>query len=128
MKIKSLSAPLRSKGFTLLEVMIAVTVFAAIAVTISETASQSVSSVLYLQDKTLASMVAENRMTEMRLQGLPAVGEKNDTVKFANREWHLNITATATDFPDTHMVTIAVSDIAHKDSSILQLTSIMGRH
>lgn len=128
MKIKSFTARLRSKGFTLLEVMIAVTVFAAIAVTISETASQSVNSVLYLQDKTLASMVAENRMTEMRLQGLPAVGEKNDTVKFANREWHLNIKTTATDFPDTHMVIIAVADITHKDNSILQLTTIMGRH
>ena len=50
----------KNKGFTLLEVMIAVTVFAVIATTISQTTSQSVGNLLYLQDKTLASFVAEN--------------------------------------------------------------------
>ena len=45
------------RGFTLIEVMIALTVFVAIAATISETASQSVGSLLHLQDKTLDAAI-----------------------------------------------------------------------
>ena len=75
------------RGFTLIEVMIALTVFVAIAATMSETASQSVGSLLHLQDKTLASFVAENRMVDLRLNGLPPIGENNDQVDMADREW-----------------------------------------
>ena len=54
--------------------MIALTIFAAMAIVISDTASQSASSLIHLQDKTLAAMVAENRMAELRLNGLPPQG------------------------------------------------------
>ena len=45
----------RAAGFTLIEVMIAVTVFVAVATTISQTTSQSVGTQLSLENTTLAS-------------------------------------------------------------------------
>lgn len=116
------------RGFTLLEVMIALTIFAAMAMVISDTASQSASSLIHLQDKTLASMVAENRMTELRLNGLPPLGERNDQVQMASRDWLITSKVEKTEFPDTHRVTIEVADAANKDAIVATLASIMGKH
>jgi len=115
-------------GFTLLEVMIAVTVFAVIATTISQTTSQSVGNLLYLQDKTLASFVAENRLTEVRLSGYPNVGDSNDVVDMAGREWRVNTKVENTEFPDTRRVTVAVASIDDKESSLATIVTIMGKY
>src|SRR5690554_6532170 len=90
----------RSSGFTLLEVMVALTVFVAIALTLSQTASQSVDTTLYLQEKTLASMVAENKLNTLRLEGMPAVGERNETTRLADRQWRLPTKVEKTEFPE----------------------------
>lgn len=115
-------------GFTLIEVMIALTVFVAIATTMSRTSSQSVGGLLTLQDTTLASFVAENRLTELRLSGLPAVGENNDEAGMAGREWRVHTKVEKTDFPDTNRVTVSVADISSKDNYIFSLSTIMGSH
>lgn len=116
------------RGFTLIEVMIALTVFVAIAATMSETASQSVGSLLHLQDKTLASFVAENRMVDLRLSGLPPVGENTDQVDMAGREWKIITRVEKTEFPETHRVTVSVADMQHKDSNLISLVSIMSKY
>jgi len=118
----------RNSGFTLLEVMIAVTVFAVIATTISQTTSQSVDNLLYLQNKTLASFVAENRLTEVRLSGYPNVGDSNDVVDMAGREWRVNTKVENTEFPDTRRVTVAVASIDSKESSLATIATIMGKY
>lgn len=116
------------RGFTLLEVMIALTIFAAMALVMSDTASQSAGTLMRLQDKTLASMVAENRMTELLLNGLPPLGERNDQVRMASREWLIRVRTEKTEFPDTHRVTVDVMDASNKDSVVATLASIMGKH
>ncbi|WP_430462516.1 type II secretion system minor pseudopilin GspI [Thalassolituus sp. LLYu03] len=116
-----------AKGFTLIEVMIALTVFVAIAVTISQASSQSVGGLLTLQDTTLASFVAENRMAELRLSGVPDVGENNDSVDMAGREWRVHTKVEKTEFPDTNRVTVSVADMVNKDNPIFSLVSIMGK-
>lgn len=118
----------KAQGFTLLEVMIALTIFVAIALTLSQTASQSVDSILYMQDKTLASMLAENQLNEIRLKGLPRAGEKKDQVRFASREWQIFTQVEKTEFPDTFRITLSVADMAHKDSNLATLATIMGKH
>jgi general secretion pathway protein I len=84
----------RSRGFTLIEVMVALLIvsigLAALMITVSSTARTSG----YLRDKTVAQWIALNRISEVRLNintGAPgSMGAAADTgeVNYANRTWH----------------------------------------
>ena len=79
----------RSRGFTLVEVLVALMVvaigLAALMIAVSGTARTSG----YLRDKTLAQWIALNRLTEVRLT-VNKLGQNTDTgeLEFANRTWH----------------------------------------
>ncbi|MFK8053524.1 MAG: type II secretion system minor pseudopilin GspI [Woeseiaceae bacterium] len=77
-----------NKGFTLVEVMVALVIAAlgltAIAVSLQQHADTS----RKLRDQTLALFIASNAIAEIRLEGgFPDVGRSTDEVTFANREW-----------------------------------------
>ncbi|SBS32436.1 Bacterial type II secretion system protein I/J [Marinomonas aquimarina] len=62
------------QGFTLIEVLVALVVLAAIGITLLQTSATGTDHSRYLQHKLLASWVAEDRATLLRLaqrQGLP---------------------------------------------------------
>ncbi|UTW46752.1 type II secretion system minor pseudopilin GspI [Bacterioplanoides sp. SCSIO 12839] len=128
MRSQSIQSPGKQGGFTLLEVMIAVTIFAVIATTISQTTSQSVGNLLYLQDKTLAAFVAENQLAEIRLAPFPNVSDSNDVIDMAGREWRVNTKIENTQLPDTRRVTVSVADLNDKESNLATLATIVGKY
>lgn len=128
MRSQSIQPSGKQGGFTLLEVMIAVTIFAVIATTISQTTSQSVGNLLYLQDKTLAAFVAENQLAEIRLAPFPNVSDSNDVVDMAGREWRVNTKIENTQLPDTRRVTVSVADLNDKESNLATLATIVGKY
>jgi general secretion pathway protein I len=79
----------RSRGFTLVEVLVALMVvalgLAALMTAVSSTARTSG----HLRDKTLAQWIALNRLTEVRLT-VNKLGQNADTgqLEYANRTWH----------------------------------------
>ena len=84
-----MSSPASSRGFTLVEVLVALTVVAlgltALMVAVSGTARTSG----YLRDKTIAQWIALNRLTQVRLM-VNKLGDNQDTgqLDFAGRKWH----------------------------------------
>ena len=80
---------LPSRGFTLVEVLVALMVvalgLAALMTAVSATARTSG----HLRDKTLAQWIALNRLTEVRLT-VNKLGQNADTaqLEYANRTWH----------------------------------------
>ncbi|MBN58529.1 MAG: type II secretion system minor pseudopilin GspI [Thalassolituus sp.] len=114
-------------GFTLLEVMVAVAIFAGIAITISDTASMRVNNLLTMRTMTMASFVAENRLTDIRLTGIPPQpGETNDIVEMAGQEWHLLTEVTKTQFPGLVRIDVAVAPEITPDNPVINLSTIMG--
>src|SRR5690606_36493981 len=61
-----------SRGFTLLEVLVALDIFALVAASILTVTSRSLQNAARLEDKTLAMWVADNRLAEMQLAEVPA--------------------------------------------------------
>jgi general secretion pathway protein I len=117
------------RGFTLLEVMIALTVFAAIAVVISGTTSQSTDTILQLENKTIASWVAENRIAALRtVTPAPEVGDADDDTDMANRHWRLHTKIEKTQFPGVVRVTVSVAEDSMPDYYLVNLTTILGNY
>ena len=80
---------LRSRGFTLVEVLVALMVVAIGLAALMSAVSATARTSGHLRDKTLAQWIALNRLTEVRLT-LNKLGQNTDTgqLEFANRTWH----------------------------------------
>jgi len=77
-----------SRGFTLLEVLIALAIVAMSAGALLGTITSSASNVSYLKDKTLAEWVALNRLTEIRIaQQMPDKGKRTGNAEMGGMRW-----------------------------------------
>lgn len=99
-----------SRGFTLLEVMIALAVLAiALAAVIDKTIESGVN-VSYLRDRTLAHWVAENKLAEMQAMDEWREGRQTGKTDFAGRTWYWEVEALATPARQLRRVVIRVSE------------------
>jgi general secretion pathway protein I len=79
---------LKRRGFTLLEVLIALAIVALAVGALLGTVTSSASNVIYLKDKTLAEWVALNRLTEIRIaQQMPDKGRRTGNTDMAGMRW-----------------------------------------
>ena len=77
-----------ARGFTLLEVLIALAIVAMSAGALLGTITSSASNVSYLKDKTLAEWVALNRLTEIRIsQQMPDKGKRTGNAEMGGLRW-----------------------------------------
>ena len=82
------STGLRARGFTLIEVLVALAIVAIGMAAVLESLTSSANTALFLQDKTFAEWVALNRIETVRLSNtLPAVGTSSDNLDYAGRSW-----------------------------------------
>ncbi len=115
---------IKFKGFTLLEVMLALTIFAVIATTIMDASSQGINSIIHLEDKTIASWLAENKLTELRLSKQLSIGEKKEQVKMAKQNWQVLSKTVKTQLPNIYRISISVSK-EDKTDSLITLTGVV---
>lgn len=101
---------MNKRGFTLLEVLVALAVLAIAMGALLRVASNSSATFTQLRDRTLAGWVAENALARFRLaQRWPSDGSRfNGRSQMAGRTWHWTITVASTPDPDLRRLTIAV--------------------
>lgn len=122
--MKTLTIKKQITGFTLIEVMVALTIIAiSLGALLSTSGAQAVSA-SYLKQKTLAHWVAMNELTQLRiLKSLPDVGEKKGSTEMANHEWHWIRTTKKTEQNNTRQITYVIyADKAREKN----LTSLIG--
>ncbi len=60
-------SPYRSRGMTLLEVLVALAIFATAAISVIRAVTQHINTLSYLEEKTFAAMVVDNQMALVML-------------------------------------------------------------
>jgi general secretion pathway protein I len=76
------------RGFTLLEVLVALAIVAVVMVALMRTAGMGAMALARERDLTLASYVAANVLTEARIaQGAPPLGRRAGRMRMGPREW-----------------------------------------
>jgi general secretion pathway protein I len=110
MKAPGASSP---RGFTLLEVMIALAVVAIAMLALLSLDHQDMQSVIRAQDLSRAAMLAQSVMTQVEIGPFPEVSATSGNFDrmfprdYPNFRWRRQVTATPT-FPDLHKVTVTV--------------------
>ncbi len=96
-------------GFTLIEVMVALTIIAlSLGALLSTSGSQAVSAT-YLKQKTLAHWVAVNELTQLRIsKTFPSLGDKKGSTEMANNEWFWIRTSQATEDKNARQISFTV--------------------
>lgn len=108
------------RGFTLLEVMVALAVVAIALAALVKGGSQSAVTAAHLRDKSFAHWVAMNRVAELRLQKeWPATGDSTGDEEMANRHWYTLAKVIATEDPDLRRLEVEVRTSDNKDDAVL---------
>jgi general secretion pathway protein I len=76
------------RGFTLVEVLVALAIVAIGMLAVFKVLGDTAHNVSYLRDRSFASWIADNRLTEIRLSGeMPSVDEIDGELEFGGRRW-----------------------------------------
>ncbi|MBW4933079.1 type II secretion system minor pseudopilin GspI [Marinobacter sp. F4206] len=98
------------KGFTLIEVLVALLVFGLIATAAAEVGSQYISSYERIRDKTLAGWLADNRINELRLEeNVPGISENSRDTDYGPFRWQVTTRVLGTDDPRMRRVEVTVA-------------------
>jgi general secretion pathway protein I len=84
----------QQRGFTLLEVMIAMAILATVLVTVFHSQSQSIAMANESRTRTTLALLAQSRMAELEGQQDLSIGQTNGTFgdDFPNYSWTANVT------------------------------------
>jgi len=137
-------------GFTLIEILIALTVFAITSSALITGLTRHVSQAAILRDKTIAHWVAENEISEIRNPAaevssrgsrsggnqlsepryFPSIGTDRKEVTMGDIEWLVRISVSATENKDIRRVSVDVynAEIGDEGSSIVTLDGFAGRY
>ena len=105
--MKSCTAPPR--GFTLIEVLVALVIVAFGMGAVLAALSSAAESVMRLREQSFAEWVGFNQLATTRLKAtLPATGTTSGDVEFAATHWQWQQTVTKMDIPGLMRITIRV--------------------
>jgi len=115
-----------ARGFTLLEVLIALTVVALALLALTRTAALQVETFGALRERTLAGWIAADVLTETRLATpLPPTGRRDGRVRYADRDWRWTVDVQATPDPAIRRIDVSVY-AANADAASATLAGFSG--
>ena len=109
----------KNRGFTLIEVLVALVIAAIALSAISRTTIQATDSAQALRDRQLALWVAQNELTQIRMAHLwPSIDTSEGSQSMAGREWQWTLKVAATPEPWLRRVEIEVSEKNRSSASV----------
>ena len=124
------------RGFTLLEMLIAIAIIGVIGAAVSTAVGGVANQTRGLEQRTVASWIASNHLARMRMlqrrdaQPL-AEGTKQTRLVFADREWEVETEIKTTDHPWVRRVEVSVfeaTDDEGRQGPYGQLSGFLGQY
>jgi general secretion pathway protein I len=117
----------QTRGFTLLEAMVALVIVALGMMAVNTQLNRYTAAAIYTEQKTLASWIASNKLTELSIAATwPEVGEHDEDVDFAGQKWRCAIKVQETPVMNLHRVDVSVylaadpEHVVHKVSALIE--------
>ena len=123
-------ATCQARGFTLLEVLIALAILAISSLAVITQTSQSLSQQQQLQAKTAATIVAENQLVALQVSPRwPALGTQRQSINQDGWEWQVQTRISTTTDPWLRKIEVSVfSNVAGNEVMIADLIGYRGLH
>lgn len=120
----------KSAGFTLLEVLVALSILALSLGAAIKTTSSSLQNASYLQQRTLAHWVAMNKLTEMDIfNKWPSPGSKDTgTSLMAGHEWYWQVEARKSDDIGEYSVGVATITVRASEDDENPMATLVGAY
>lgn len=100
----------QSRGFTLIEVLVAVAILGFALSAMAATMVQMLNAANTMRDRTYASWIAHNKVTEMRLGNvLPEVGTTRGETTYAGVEWAWSAVVSETGVENLYRIDVSIS-------------------
>ena len=104
--------PARRSGFTLIEVMVALSIVAFSLTAIAASMNQMIDAANTMRDRTYASWIAQNKIAEMRLANeVPEVASSSGEVEYGNTDWAWRAVVSETGIENFMRVDVSVSHV-----------------
>ncbi|HRP34414.1 MAG TPA: type II secretion system minor pseudopilin GspI [Gammaproteobacteria bacterium] len=118
----------RQRGFTLLEVMVAMAIVSIGLIAVFNAIIQMAHSTSTLRERALADWIAMNQISEIRLSGeFPDVGNFNDTVEFAGLPWRWEARISETGVENLRRIDMAVAREETPDDAVTVMAGFVSR-
>jgi len=123
----------RGRGFTLIEIMIALAIFAVVSAALIRNASLTVQQTGMIRERTLAWWVAENHLNELRSaprteQNYPSIGRDRVSVRMADRDWELLVEVKETENKNMRRIEITAYNENDLEAALVTLSGFLGRY
>lgn len=99
-----------SKGFTLVEVMVALAIVAFSLTAIAASMNQMIDAANSMRERTYASWIAQNKITELRMANTkPETSTTSGEVTYANSDWEWRAVVAETGVENFYRINVSVS-------------------
>lgn len=116
------------RGFTLIEVLFALAIFATAGLAVMRTVTEHIRSIAMLEDATFASYVASNQLVLLQLEtDWPPKEQSRGEVEMANRLWQWQQRISQVEDDDLRQVEVSVSLAEQPDETLYRLITFIGR-
>jgi general secretion pathway protein I len=100
----------KCRGFTLIEVMVALAIAALGLAAVAASVSQMVDAAVSMQQRSYANWIAQNKIAELRLANIvPEVSSTSGQTEYAGIEWEWRATISETGVENLFRVDVTVS-------------------